>query len=636
MFVNGHYLALGELGTILTSADGTNWVAQPSATTVELNDCAYGAGKYVVVGDFGTVLTSPDATNWTAQYSGTFYSLNGVAFANGEFVCVGQQTTILISSEGVSWTPQSSGPWELRDVIYAGGLFIAAGGDEAVVGLTGVRVLLTSTNGQMWTSRVLAYGQPFDSLAYGNGSFAATTSADPWFGLTPLWTSTNGVDWQAAPATAPANSKSKVTYGSGKWVLAFGNADYYWWPGQVLVSDDLINWDSMFTNSVSLLGICYGGGQFVAARADGAFLLSSNTVNWENPWPDPGLAPLQDLKFLNGRFWGLAYDRFAFSPDGVQWTNTAGPTNTGPLFGIAYGNGRYVAGGEYRTVWTSTDGENWTNPDTNLSIYPYSGEVRVEYGNGLFVGVGGNKGDILTSTNGLSWQVQQLSTNASVYFRDIAFGNGRFVAVSEAAFATSTDGTNWFFSNTNQAGSKITCGGGRFVIVGNSTIATSTDGTNWQVQTSSEFGPLSDVAYGAGWFAATTGVISSNPTLVKQPNLLWVSADGIHWTPRLSPSAQGIGPIAFGDGAFVVGTQNGGILQSDPMVKLSIKDTLPPILEISGPLHRQYQIERCGKIGSTNDWSPLGAVTITNDPGLFTDWSGTNAGGRFYRAVLLP
>jgi hypothetical protein len=97
-----------------------------------------------------------------------------------------------------------------------------------------------------------------------------------------------------------------------------------------------------------------------------------------------------------------------------------------------------------------------------------------------------------------------------------------------------------------------------------------------------------------------------------------------------------MGPLAFGDGTFIAGTERGGLLQSDPMVTMSMRAALPPQLEISGPRHRQYQIERCDGFGLTNEWSSLGAVTITNDPGLFTDWNGTNASRRFYRTILLP
>ena len=144
VFENGAHIAVGELGTILSSADGTNWIRQISSTTVDLRDCAYGGGKYVVVGDFGTVLTSTDGVSWTPQYSGTFFSLNGITYADGQFVAVGEQTTILTSPDGATWVQRSSGNWELFDVIHAGATFVAAGGNLASGSTPGMRVLLTS------------------------------------------------------------------------------------------------------------------------------------------------------------------------------------------------------------------------------------------------------------------------------------------------------------------------------------------------------------------------------------------------------------------------------------------------------------------------------------------------------------
>lgn len=101
---NGGYLAVGDLGTILTSTDATNWTGQLSGTMLPLRGCAYGAGTYVVVGDFGTVLTSSNGITWTSHYAGTFYSLNAVTYGAGQFVAVGEQTTILTSPDGANWT----------------------------------------------------------------------------------------------------------------------------------------------------------------------------------------------------------------------------------------------------------------------------------------------------------------------------------------------------------------------------------------------------------------------------------------------------------------------------------------------------------------------------------------------------
>jgi hypothetical protein len=130
VFVNGTYVAVGELGTILISNDGTNWLRRESGVIEDLRDCAYGGGHYTIVGDFGTVLTSLDAVSWTSQYASSFYSLNGITYAGGQFVAIGEQTTILTSPDGTVWTPRSSGIWELFDIVQAEGLYVAVGGNR--------------------------------------------------------------------------------------------------------------------------------------------------------------------------------------------------------------------------------------------------------------------------------------------------------------------------------------------------------------------------------------------------------------------------------------------------------------------------------------------------------------------------
>jgi hypothetical protein len=82
--------------------------------------------------------------------------------------------------------------------------------------------------------------------------------------------------------------------------------------------------------------------------------------------------------------WGPDDGAILTSPDGVSWTvRTSGTSNL--LFGVAYGNGLFVAVGMSGTILTSPDGVNWTARTSGTS-----NSLRgVTYGNGLFVAVGG-------------------------------------------------------------------------------------------------------------------------------------------------------------------------------------------------------------------------------------------------------
>lgn len=69
------FLAVGDGGVILTSADGLKWKSQNSNTSQNLYSIDYfydsenDSGKYICVGEGGIVLTSVNGTNWTQQHN---------------------------------------------------------------------------------------------------------------------------------------------------------------------------------------------------------------------------------------------------------------------------------------------------------------------------------------------------------------------------------------------------------------------------------------------------------------------------------------------------------------------------------------------------------------------------------------
>jgi hypothetical protein len=90
----------------------------------------------------------------------------------------------------------------------------------------------------------------------------------------------------------------------------------------------------------------------------------------------------------------------AYSADGVSWTAVADSTfDTTDIGIIAFGNNRFVAGGPRGKIAYSSDGQSWTTAGEGiLGTYTnFSGNrtmaeiIAVAYGNGRFV-AGGNDG----------------------------------------------------------------------------------------------------------------------------------------------------------------------------------------------------------------------------------------------------
>jgi hypothetical protein len=154
---------------------------------------------------------------------------------------------------------------------------------------------------------------------------------------------------------------------------------------------------------------------------------------------------------------------------------------------VTYGNGKFLAVGDYGRILTSLDGITWTvsNSDTT---YWYS---SVTYANGQFVAVGNQMvttgmgtyiavlGASFTSTDGTTWSQKHLM--GSFYFTplSVTYGNGQYVAVGGDSVFTSSDGATWAikYSGTTNNLTSVTYGNNQFIAIGDSgTVLTSSNG----------------------------------------------------------------------------------------------------------------------------------------------------------------
>ena len=124
------FIAVGESGAIITSANGTSWTAQTSGVTETLYAAAASPSHLVAVGASGTVVASADnGVTWTQQSSGTTYTLYSVAWTGAEFVAVGSHGRAVRSTDGLNWSLQptpytdvlfGSDPFHLKSIVWAG------------------------------------------------------------------------------------------------------------------------------------------------------------------------------------------------------------------------------------------------------------------------------------------------------------------------------------------------------------------------------------------------------------------------------------------------------------------------------------------------------------------------------------
>ena len=374
--------------------------------------------------------------------------------------------------------------------------------------------------------------------------------------------------------------------------------------------------------------------------------------------------------------------------DNWTWRNQSGTTEN--LQTVAYGNDRFVAMsavmealGNSGSIWTSTDGVNWTEQQSGGQL---SG-TAVAFGNGQFVALNG--GTILVSVDGKIWERQQVTPASQL--GGITFADGEFVAVGEdSVIFASEDGTNWTQRlaavkselRTNLTG--IAYGNHRLVAVGGTcaprgcggtVILSSDDGMTWIPREVDQVNGLAAIAYGNGRFVAVGSTFSPSSASII------TSADGIGWVPQqfgsddilagitygggqfvavgirvvdsrilnstilTSPDGRNwirrecgahillLNHVVYGDGRFVVVGENGIILQSGPISHLSVTPDLKHgllSLSLEGPTGLNYAIQSSADLISWHD-----VTKITNAPSEIVITSGLPAASshQFYRAT---
>ena len=248
----------------------------------------------------------------------------------------------------------------LNDVTYANGIFVAVGEDG---------IILTSTNGEIWTKINLWTSNDLESVCFGNGNFVVVG----WNGT--IITSQNGEMWTARNSGIHYNLYG-VAYGNGNFI-AFGQGQVGFGEGTKLTSQNGEVWTPVFIGCYGeLYGGVYGGGTFM--------IVGQCTYT---------------------------------SSDGTIWI----PGFGGNLFAVTYGNGIFVAvGGSDIIIW---DGINWFSPENPLKDAWING---IAFGHETFVLVG-NVGKIYTSSDGKI--MKERTSGIATHLTAVTYGNGTFVAV---------------------------------------------------------------------------------------------------------------------------------------------------------------------------------------------------------------
>jgi len=406
--------------------------------------------------------------------------------------------------------------------------------------------LLTSPDGLAWTPQASGVDWDFGHVSGGDGLALAA-------GFKGFLTSRDGEHWGGT--TAGMFNLRGLDYQGGLFFALNGMG--------VLSSPDGFHWSTLPLGLPydPVMGIAYGNGLYVAATQSEVLYTSSDAVHWAQGYlPVTTNSYVESVAFENGVFVVSEGDIILWSRDGKVWSK-ASSAPAGTCF--AHGGGRFmIVSPGWNATYTSTDGDHWTStPLTGVPSAMFFWQIA--FGSGVFVAA--TDMGIAVSSDGAAWNFLSSGRPSAGhplrYYEDLGLfaGPGYDSASEHWALVTSPDGVRWSNSPVpardqwmSGAFSNFTHGGGRWVGVGMDGLwASSPDGINWTTDKFPGRYWLNDVAYGVGTYvlAGRDGIVITSP-------------DATHWTVHQLESSYWLEGIAFYRGLFVAVGNNGLVITS--------------------------------------------------------------------------
>jgi photosystem II stability/assembly factor-like uncharacterized protein len=254
---------------------------------------------------------------------------------------------------------------------------------------------------------------------------------------------------------------SGVTYGKGRFV-AVGRT------GSIISSVDASDWNTCYSdNKMHFNSIIFANHQFVAVGNDGVVMGSLDGCAWSLS-ESPTKVDLHSIAFGNDHYVAISYDRIYTSPDLKEWKVVDDIILGYNIRKVRFADGKFIVVGDQTVGYWSKDGASWTeftsDPKAN-----HSSLRDIVYVDGKYFAMGitgdiGSGGIIYEGSRDLKeWK-------RVVWYEDMShaihYHNNEFIVVGTQSILTSKDGQKWEMYHSNSSLRDVAFGNGQYVAVG--------------------------------------------------------------------------------------------------------------------------------------------------------------------------
>ena len=261
------FIVLTNKNSILFSNDITNWVEksilQEQSVPTFYSLFYYKQGGYTLA--MGNMLAqSNNLEQWEIlQEEGSSYNFTKIIEADGFYCALNGGGEIFVNKNG-KWESKYQ-DIRIKAICYSKELHL-------ILGMGNNNALVTSSNGEEWTTQTTEYTGSYLDVIYDGNYFIAVGNGTN-AGI--ISRSQNGLNWEVVESGI-SNSLNAIIYAEGKYISVGNN-------GTIVTSEDVESWTERTSGTnQNLNGIAYSPrlSVYVAVGSSGTVLKSSNGVNW--------------------------------------------------------------------------------------------------------------------------------------------------------------------------------------------------------------------------------------------------------------------------------------------------------------------------------------------------------------------